>query len=183
MGSYNRGRGKGIAFLRAHVGYAEDACLDWPLSCDNHGYAIIGVDGKRLKAARVMCELVNGPAPSPQHHAAHSCGRGQNGCVHPRHVRWATPKENMADSVRLGAVRQRGARPFHKLTEADVAQILALRGQKSYREIGSMFGVRGKQIGKILRGEQWVGGKRAFGGFKPGDPRNKGGRFGSDRAA
>jgi hypothetical protein len=167
-----RGQGKGIAFLREHVSDPDGDCLIWPLSCDNHGYAVVGYNGQRpRKAARVMCEMVNGPAPSPKHHTAHSCGQGQGGCVHPQHVRWATPKENMEDSVKLGAVRQPG-RPFHKLTEEQVAEILSLRGTKSYSAIGAMFGVKGKQIGKILRGEQWKGGKRTFGGFKPGDPRN-----------
>jgi hypothetical protein len=41
-----------------------------------------------------------------------------------------------------------------------------------YERIGAMFGVKGKQIGKILRGEQWKGGVPAKPGFKPGDPRH-----------
>ncbi len=74
----------------------------------------------------------------------------------------------MQESVRLGAVRKAG-RPFHVLTEDKVAQIMALKGQKSQREIGEMFGVKGKQIGRIHRGECWIGGKRRYGG---GDQRN-----------
>lgn len=160
-----RGKGAGISFLRAHLSHMGGDCLIWPLSCDNHGYAVCGLNGKRHKAHRLMCEMAHGPAPSPKHHAAHSCGRGQQGCVNPQHVRWATPKENMEDSVRLGAVRKRGTRPFHKLTEEQVAEILKMKGLASYNTIGAMFGVKGKQIGKILRGEQWKGGKKQFGGW------------------
>lgn len=171
----NRGKGAGIAFLRAHVSHAGEGCLIWPLSCDNHGYAVCGFEGKRHKAYRLMCEMVHGPAPTPKHQAAHSCGKGQEGCVHPLHLSWKTPKENMADSVRLGAVNKPGHK-LRKLTEDDIAKIMALKGVVSYSVIGPMFGVRPKQIGKIHRGEQWRGGKAGQPGFKPGDPRNIGWR-------
>lgn len=170
--TWNKGKGKGIAFLREHVNDEDGDCLMWPMACDNHGYPIMGFNGKLHKAASLMCKMAHGTRPTPKHHTAHSCGRGQEGCVHPKHVRWATPKENMADSVRLGAVRQKGKRPFHKLTEEQVAQIMALKGTAPYTVIGPMFGVKPKQIGKIYRGEQWKGGKKTFGGFKPGDARN-----------
>lgn len=170
-GPKTKGNGAGIRFLRAHVNDPDGDCLIWPMACDNHGYALCGFNGKSRKAAALMCELVHGPRPTPKHHAAHSCGRGQLGCVHPKHVRWATPKENMADSIRLGAVRQPG-RPAEILNEEKVAQILAMRGKAPYSVIGPMFGVKPKQIGKIFRGEQWKGGKRGHRGFRSGDPRN-----------
>lgn len=170
---WNKGRGEGIAFLRAHVDHVGGGCLMWPMSRDNHGYPIMGFNGKVRKAHSLMCELVHGPKPTPKHHAAHSCGKGQEGCVHPQHVSWKTPKENMADSVRLGAVNKPGHK-LRKLTEEDVAKILALKGTASYAVLGPMFGVKPKQIGKIYRGEHWKGGKAGQPGFKPGDPRNIG---------
>lgn len=170
--SSRRGEGFGIAFLREHLNDPDGPCISWPLSCNNYGYAICGYNGKRWKVGRLLCEMLYGPAPTPKHHAAHKCGRGQFGCVHPKHVRWATPKENMQESVRLGAVHKPGERPKFILTEAQVAQIMALKGKKTQLEIGLMFGVKGKQIGRIHRGECWKGGKRARAGFKPGDPRN-----------
>lgn len=177
MGGWSgvRGKGQGIAFLRAHLEDAEGDCVIWPMTRDNHGYGLLGYNGDHYKAHALMCEMVHGPRPSPKHHAAHSCGKGQEGCVHPLHVRWATPKENMADSVRLGAVRKPG-RPARKLSEDDVAKIMAMKGTAPYSVIGPMFGVKPKQIGKIYRGEQWKGGKAGHHGFKPGDPRNIGHR-------
>lgn len=160
----NRGKGKGIAFLREHLNDPDGDCLMWPMARDNHGYPLVGFNGRVRKAHSLMCELVHGPKPTPKHHAAHSCGKGQEGCVHPWHVSWKTPKENMADSVRLGAVKQKGD-PRWKLTEEDVAKIMKLKGTASYDVIGAQFGVKGKQIGKIYRGEQWIGGKKAPIGF------------------
>lgn len=162
-GKKNKDNGAGIRFLREHVRHTGDECLIWPMCRDNHGYALCWFGGKSRKAARLMCELVHGPAPSPKHHTAHSWGKGQEACVHPRHVRWATPKENMADSVRLGAVKQKG-QPRRKLTEEDVAKIMSMKGTLPYDKIGAMFGVKGKQIGKIYRGEQWIGGMKTHRG-------------------
>lgn len=169
-----KGRGCGITFLRAHIDDHGGECLIWPMSYDDRGYPVCAFNGRNYKAGALMCELVHGPKPTPKHHAAHSCGNGQLGCVHPEHVRWATPKENMQDSVRLGACNWKGRRPHRILTEETVAQILAMRGKGTYDEIASRFGVKPKQIGKILRGEHWKGGKKGRHGFAPGDPRNIG---------
>jgi hypothetical protein len=178
MGNWSsaRGKGKGIVFLREHMDDADGPCLIWPMARDNFGYPQCGYNGRTYRVGRLLCELLYGPAPSPKHHAAHSCGRGQDGCVHPKHIRWATPKENMADSVRLGRAGRPRGEACRKLTEEDVAQIIALKGQKTQLEIGLMFGVKGKQIGRIHRGENWAGGKAGHHGFKPGDPRNVGWR-------
>lgn len=172
MASWNKGISLTQDWLRLHATHQGDECLMWPFARDNHGYALVGVNRRSRKAARVMCQMVHGPAPTAKHHAAHSCGNGQLGCVHPQHLSWKTPKENMADSVRLGAVGTPLGRSTFKLTEEHVAQIWRLKGTMSYSKIGPMFGVKPKQIGKIFRGEQWVGGKRAKPGFAHGDPRN-----------
>ena len=163
-----KGKGRGIAFLRAHINEPEGDCLIWPMYCDDEGYAICAYHGRPHKAAAVMCELVNGKRPTG-YHCAHSCGRGTGGCVHPKHVRWATPKANAQDNIELGAVRQPG-RPFRKLLQEDVDAILALRGMP-YRKIAPMFGVSYVQIGKIMRGQNWKDGRAGTPGFKVGDPR------------
>ncbi len=45
-GDGNRGKGRGLAFLRANVGYAGDDCLMWPFSRNIHGYGAAGYGGK-----------------------------------------------------------------------------------------------------------------------------------------
>lgn len=132
-----------------------EECLIWPLNRNTHGYASIFLSGKRRGAHRVACEAKNGPPPTPEHHAAHSCGCGHMGCVNPRHLRWATPKQNSADMVSHGK-SQRGTRMHAaKLTEASVLEIRALHGTMSYGEIADRFGVSSGCVGKLLRGKNW----------------------------
>ncbi len=171
-----RGMGQGIAFLRANVGFSGEECLAWPLSADGVGYGVVSINGKNKRASRVMCELVHGPAPSPKHHAAHSCGKGHQGCVSPKHLSWKTPKENAADSVKHGTARFGVGRKAVQLSQADYRQIMALKGIKTQPQIGKMFNVSWRHVGKLHRGVTWVDGKPGKPGFKIGDPRNIGWR-------
>lgn len=49
-----------------------------------------------------MCQKAHGDPPSPKHDAAHSCGRGHEGCVNPNHLSWKTKKQNQADRITHG---------------------------------------------------------------------------------
>lgn len=60
---------------------------------------------KQYNAARVMCELIHGPAPEG-HEASHLCGGDNWLCVSPDHLIWETHKENCA---RRSADRMREA--------------------------------------------------------------------------
>jgi len=150
--SNKRGQGRGIKLILEHESYDGEGCLIWPMSCDRQGYGTFGYNGEIQRASRFMCELVNGPPPSPIHHAAHSCGKGHDGCYHPKHLSWKTPEENQADSVTHGTAGKAG-RPRQKLTDEQVVQIRALRGKKTQAELGAMFGVRFETIGQIQRGK------------------------------
>lgn len=92
-------------FREVVVGYTGDDCLLWPFSKSNKGYGTINHDGRNLTVSRFLCAEVNGPPPTPDHVAAHSCGRGHTGCVNPRHLRWATRTENEADKIIHGTKR------------------------------------------------------------------------------
>jgi hypothetical protein len=163
----NKGKGKGIALLRAHVGHTGDVCLIWPMARDDKGYGLVGYLGTVYKASRLMCILAHGEPPSPMHEAAHSCGNGALGCYHPQHLSWKTGSENQYDSIAHGTFgRKRGAARF-KLTETQVAQIKAMQGKKTQRELGPMYGVSPETIGKIFRGQTWTTGARRVGGFTP----------------
>lgn len=156
----NRGNGKGIQFLREHVSYAGDDCLIWPMCRDgSNGYGRVGHEGKLCWAHRVMCELVNGPPPSPLHETAHSCGRGHDGCVHPKHLDWKTPQENQLDRHLHGTT----GKPPLKLNAEQVTEIRALKGIKSQAQIAKDFGVTPQYVGSIHRGEVWQDRPRNFG--------------------
>lgn len=152
--NHMRNKGRGYLFLLAHVNYRGDDCLKWPLSCDSHGYAQVGVSNKLRKAYRVMCELAHGDPPTPTHHAAHSCGKGHLGCVNPRHLSWKTPRENVLDAVRHGRYGW-GPGWKGKLSHEKASEIRALSERMTNSELGALYGVHAETIAKIRRGETW----------------------------
>jgi hypothetical protein len=109
-------RQKGIAFRRGsnrrrlpwlerHVNYSGDNCLTWPFGRDKGGYGKFPHAGRCGAAHRQMCVLAHGEAPFPKALALHSCGNGHLGCVNPRHLRWGTYQDNIADARRHSALR------------------------------------------------------------------------------
>lgn len=146
--SPHRGKGPGLAWLRSNVGYLGEECLIWPYSRNHQGYGQLGYFGKVRKAHTVMCMMAHGTKPTPIHQAAHSCGNGHLGCVHPKHLSWKTPRENRLDTSAHGrGYKHRGK----ELRPEIVRQIRA--SPKSYLEIAAEFGVYWGTVGKIKRGE------------------------------
>lgn len=143
--SWNRGKGAGYAWLQTHLSYDEIECLIWPFTRDSDGYAQLSHMGKRYQAHRLICEWINGPPPTPEHHAAHECGKGLSGCVHPKHVTWKTISENIRDREVHGTAK-RGS----KLSADQVREIFALKGILSQRQIAAQFGVTRGCIKAIL---------------------------------
>lgn len=138
--SSRRGDGAAIAWVRAHLDYAEDFCLIWPFSRDSHGYGHLGHNGQLRKAYRVMCELAHGPAPSPKHIASHSCGNGHKGCTNPRHLSWKTYSENQVERTTHG--RRLPEHNRRKLTPQQKIEVQNLRGKKTIPEIAAMYGIK-----------------------------------------
>ncbi len=155
-----RGKGRALAWLREHASYQGDDCLLWPFSKYRGGYGQFGLNGKLCKAHRYMCELVHGPAPSPAHETAHSCGKGHNGCVSPKHLSWKTHSENQIERRRHGT--QNKGRGW-KLTPDDVAAIRA--SAEKPKDLAARYGVGENNIRQILWRKTWRTGKRETGGF------------------
>lgn len=137
-----RRQGRGETWLRANAGYQGEGCLIYPFyRSPQRGYALIGIGGKMVYAHRFMCELVNGPSPSSQHQAGHSCGRGHAGCVHPLHLSWKTNSDNQRDRRRHGThLGAKGSRT--RLSPEQVAQMRALKGRETIETIAQRFGVK-----------------------------------------
>ena len=131
-----------------------DECLFWSFS-RSRGAAMIYIDGHNARVARIVCERTHGPAPTPGHEAAHSCGNDHLGCVSPKHLRWATPSENNQDKLSHGTHNRGERHNLAKLTEADVREIRRLRGTASRAEIAERFGVSVATVKGIYSGHTW----------------------------
>lgn len=144
-----KGTSAGIEWIREHLDFPhKDWCLIWPFSRSQNGY--VYCTGDKIPVHRLMCEHRNGPPPTSEHHAAHSCGRGADGCVNPWHVSWKTIGENQVERYQHSGPSKRA-----KLTPEQVDEIKALKGRMRINDIASMYGVSDTNIRLILAGKLW----------------------------
>lgn len=141
-----------VAFSHADPG----PCLIWPYARSDSGYGKVWIDDRLEVVSRIVCGHRHGPAPTPRHEAAHSCGKGHEGCCNPWHLDWKTSKQNHADKL-LHDTHQRGSRHGQaKLTESDVHEIRRLiAAGMGKTAIGKQFGVTHSVICHIETGVAW----------------------------
>lgn len=135
--------------------YEGDECLIWPFNRNPGGYGRVSIDGREQLVSRRVCEEANGPPPTPEHHAAHSCGKGHEGCCTKRHLSWKTGTENMADKLLHGTDTRGERNGASKLNAVAVREIIALKGTLVQKDIAQRYGIRVQQVSKIQRGERW----------------------------
>lgn len=75
-----------------------DACWPWEGATSLKRYGerrpAFWDGGRSVNPARVICEMLFGPAPY-KYHAGHTCPTGENKlCVNPRHLEWQSPFQN-----------------------------------------------------------------------------------------
>lgn len=152
-GHTNRGDARRF-FLEVVLPYDGTDCLIWPYS-DKQGYGQLREGDRPHTVSRLVCIEVNGPPPHPDDEAAHSCGRGVDGCVTKRHLSWRTPVQNQSDRLRHGT-HNRGERHAQaKFTEADIREIRALKGIITQQKIADRFGTTRIYIKKIHARRAW----------------------------
>lgn len=148
--------GEPIAFIAKAIDTDTDDCVVWPFSKNDQGYGRLWIDGELCRAHRVVCAAVHGEPPTPEHHAAHLCGKGHLGCINHRHLAWKTKTENEADKLAHGT-HNRGERcGTAKLTESQVHEIRRLRGVMPLTEIADRFGVSRPTISEIQNRRKWA---------------------------
>ncbi len=135
--------------------YEGDECLTWPFTTSS-GYGMIRYDGNMRIVSRLLCEEEHGPPPTPKHEAAHSCGKGKQGCVTRRHLSWKTGAENAADKVRHGTIARGAKSGRAKISEEDVIKIRSMRGQIMQADLAKQFGVCEATIRVIQLRQSWT---------------------------
>jgi len=149
-------QGEALDFLfNVALTYQGGDCLHWPYSRRRDGRGQVAYDGRPQIASRVVCILAHGPAPTPNHEAAHNCGNGHLACVNPNHLRWDTRKGNAGDMAIHGTLRTGELNNWSKITHKIAAEIRSMKGTASNAQIAVRFGVSKSTVGRVMRGDNW----------------------------
>lgn len=142
-------------FIEEAAAASMDECLPWPFSRDPGGYGQLRVDGHLVQAHRAVLMLSAGPAPDPAMQAAHAPLICHNrACVNPRHLRWATRAENMADTVDDDTHRRGERSNAAKMTRE---QVLAIRSDgRPGMAIAQSYGISTAQVSQIKNRKRWA---------------------------
>jgi len=152
-----------MKWIRDHLEYPhDDYCLIWPFG-KVRGYGSFGRNGKSIKAHRYICELKNGPPPTPEHHAAHSCNRGHDACVNHHHLRWKTPSANFKEAVPHRKL---------KLLPEQAKEIRDLKGLEHATITAERFGIAEVTVRNIQAGRLWREGVKRGRAFRDAEIRH-----------
>lgn len=134
-----------------------DECMEWPFSRNTKGCATIRMSTGENKRSvyPIICRLAHGEPPTSKHVSAHSCGNGHKGCVNPKHIRWATQKENMADRDRHGRTARGESVGRVKLSEDKVKEIVSTGYSIPVKELAERYGVTRATIRNVLGRKTW----------------------------
>jgi hypothetical protein len=136
-------------WIKAHLDYPHtEWCIIWPFSRGEGKTAQFGYP--QTSVSRLLCEYRNGPPPTPKHQAAHSCGRGHDGCCNQNHLSWKTNSENQLERFQHSGPARRS-----KLTPLQVDEIRALKDRAKLFDVAKQFGVSEVNIRSIWSGKLW----------------------------
>lgn len=135
--------------------YPGDDCLRWPFSDNGGGYGTIRIRGNMRLVSRIVCERVHGAAPTQSHEAAHSCGKGHEGCCNPKHLRWATHADNLMDRIAHGTSNAGERHGLAKLSSQAVSEIRAAAPETPLSELAHRYGVSISCVDLVRRRVTW----------------------------
>lgn len=134
--------GAPLKWIEDHLDYEGDECLTWPYARTRDGYA----DMLNISPLRYICEKLYGYR-NHSYQASHSCGNGTKGCLNPRHLKWATFKENYLDKVRHGT--------NGRITFQDALEIRKSFHMFTLSELAAEYGLKENSIKNIINKKTW----------------------------
>ena len=138
------------------IPYDGGDCLRWPYATSGDGRARMMIGGRSVGVARYVCAANHGQPPTPEHEAAHLCGKGHEGCVNPNHLVWKTHIENEADKIRHETINRGERCGTAKLTKGDVRSIRLRLYEVSANALAKEYGVSARTIIRIRDKETWA---------------------------
>lgn len=119
------------------------------------GYLHVNLGGRTRKVHEVVLTTYAGPRPEGAV-ARHLDGDSLNN--HKNNLAWGTPKENVADQIKHGTMKNMFPKgenhPNSTLSDLDVEEIRELEGILLQREIAKLYGVNPATISKIMTGSR-----------------------------
>ncbi len=146
---------RSVDVLRELAALETNFCTIWHRAVWGNDYPSVFLGKQQWYGHRLVCVWYHGEPPSEHHQAAHGCGRSR--CVNPRHLRWATPKENNADKIIHGTAPYGEDCHQARLTNQEAADIRAeyAQGGVTHRELGERYGVHKATIALVVNGKTY----------------------------
>jgi HNH endonuclease len=133
----------------------EDECWPWTGYLNEDGYGEFFFARKMHGAHELAVTFTTGEVKDPGLDTCHSCDNPP--CCNPRHLRFGTRLENVADMIKRGRVRAGSAHPFAKLTEAAVVEIRVRRANGAMQKtLAADYGISEAYVSTIVNGLTWV---------------------------
>jgi hypothetical protein len=135
-------------------------CWLWCSTVSPRGYGRYPMDGRNWFAHRAAWRLFRGPIPDGLF-LCHKCD--VPGCVNPDHLFLGTARDNALDAVAKRRHTFGVKSVLSKLTDAEVADILAIGRTMPVRKIAALYGINNASVCRIINGKQWqhIPGERA----------------------
>lgn len=146
--------GNAMAFLLGAVRSETDACLVWPYSVDGGGYGKISINGRLIGVPSEVLSRTGQPKPSAAHVSAHApliCHTPR--CINPRHLRWATTAENMADRA-LDGTENKGIQHGNAILTDEAVRSIR-RARKPVSQLSRDYVVSEATVRDVLSGRTW----------------------------
>jgi hypothetical protein len=147
-----------LELIKSHCLVDENDCWLWQAGKTTNGYGLIYNPGGDRYLHRVVCALAYGPAKKG-YYALHACD--VRNCANPKHLRWGTAKENVADMYARNRAnvgnRPKGSKNHaSKFTAQTIIELYCLRTQGwKLRELSNLYDVSITAVSQILNKKHW----------------------------